>query len=309
MKRREFIKSGLMGTTAFAFSGLTALAPRDAQAATINVNLTAEGRYKTLINGTSIYVWQYNQSGGSGPGALTSGLVVNEGDTVNVTLTNNLDRSINFVIPGLLTGTASVSPGNTRSYSFTANNAGSYFYTDDRNGEIARAMGLAAPLVVNAGNRLYSGGPGFDRQYTLVLHEADDRLNNAIEAGGSYNMNNYEPNYFFVNGNSYPDTANDGDTVVSMNTGEDVAIRFINTGCITNPMHFHGYHVNVASRNRSPVTNMGEKDTVLVNIGECVDIILPVVQSGAFPLHTHFVPGVTANGTYANGALIIMSAA
>lgn len=310
MQRREFLKSSLMGSTAFAVSGLTAMTPTIAQAATVNVNMTAEGTFKTLINGASVFVWQFNLSGGSGPGTLTSGLVVNEGDTVNVTVTNNLDRAINFVVPGITGTTPSVSPGNSRTYSFTASSAGSYFYTDTVNGEIGKAMGLAGPLVVNAsGNRLYSGGPTFDRQYTLALNELDDRLNSAIYNGQSYSMANYEPNYFFVNGMSYPDTSNDADTVIAMNTGEDVAIRFINTGCITNPQHFHGYHVNIASRNRTPETAMGEKDTVLVNLDECVDVILPVAQSGVYPLHTHYVPGVTANGTYANGSLIIMSAA
>ena len=122
-------------------------------------------------------------------------------------------------------------------------------------------------------------------------------------------MANYEPNYFFANGLSYPDTTDDSDTYVSMNTGEDVAIRFINGGAITYPMHFHGYHVNVATRNRVPETQVIEKDTVQVDRDECVDVILPVVQSGAYPLHTHYVPGVTADGTYANGGLIIMNAA
>mgnify|MGYP001818238701 CR=1 FL=1 len=93
--------------------------------------------------------------------------------------------------------------------------------------------------------------------------------------------------------------------------GEDVAIRLINTGLIFSPQHFHGYHVNVASRDRLPETTVIEKDTVVVYTGECVDVILPVAQPGVYPLHTHFVPGVTANGTYVNpygGALIVMSA-
>ena len=118
-------------------------------------------------------------------------------------------------------------------------------------------------------------------------------------------------NYFFANGLSYPDTAGDSDTLVSMNQGEDIALRLINAGVITNPMHFHGYHVEVATRNRVPETAVVDKDTVLVNREECVDVILPVLQEGAFPLHTHFVPGVTANGVYVNpfgGALIIMRA-
>ena len=256
-------------------------------------------------------MWQFRDLSGNGPGALTSGLVVQEGDTVNVTVSNALDRSINFVIPGVVPGTPAVSAGGSRTYSFPAPAAGSYFYTDGVNGETGRAMGLSGPLVVmpaDGSNRLYNGGPGFNRQYTLVLNELDDRLNSAVYGGLSYDMADYEPNYFFANGLSYPDTAGDGDTRVAMNTGEDVALRFINTGCITSSMHSHGYHVNIATRNRIPETTMGDKDTVLVNLGECVDVILPCTQPGLFPLHTHFVPGVTANGVYANGALIMMAA-
>jgi FtsP/CotA-like multicopper oxidase with cupredoxin domain len=314
MKRRTFITS-LAGSTAFALSGLTVLTAREAQAATISVNLIAEGAYKTMVDGRSVFTWQFRDPNGSGPGALTSGLVVKAGDTVNITVANTLDRAINLVIPGVMSNTPPVAPGGTRTYTFTALAAGSYFYTDGVNGEIGKAMGLSGPLVVmptNGSNTLYSGGPGFDRQYTLVLNELDDRLNAAVAAGGSYDMANYEPNYYFVNGLSYPDTASDSDTLVAMNVGEDVAIRFINTGCITYPQHFHGYHVNVISRNRNPEVHVIEKDTTQVERDMCTDVILPVNQPGAYPLHTHYVPGVTANGVYVypyGGALIVMSAA
>lgn len=295
-------------------SGLTTLMPRRAQAAAVDVSFAAEGVFKTMVDGTSIFAWQFRDLGGFGPGGLSSGLVVMEGDAVDITVYNDLDRPINLEVPGVLEGTPAVAPDGSHTYSFTAPPAGSYFYHDNINGEIGRAMGLAGPLIVmpaDGSNRLYSGGPTFDRQYTLVLHELDDRLNSAIEAGGAYDMANYEPNYFFVNGLSYPNTAGDGDTLVAMNVGEDVALRFVNTGVITNPMHFHGYHVDVATRNRIPETAVITKDTVLVNVGECVDVMLACNQPGAYPLHTHYVPGVTANGVYVNpfgGALIVMSA-
>lgn len=314
MKRRDFLKAGgagLASTAAFSLSGLTLLAPRAVYAATVNVNITAEGVYKTLIDGMSVYVWQFNDVNGSGPGALTSGLIVREGDIVNVTVKNNLDRTIRFNIAGVSMSTNSVSSGSSYTYSFTAPPPGSYMFTDNYNGELGRAMGLSGPMVVmpaNGSNTLYSGGPGFDRQYTLFMSELDDRLNAAVEAGGSFDMNDYEPNYFFANGLSYPDTTADADTLISMNVGEDVAIRFINGGAITYPMHFHGYHVNVATRNRVIETRVIEKDSVQVECDENVDVILPVAQSGLYPLHTHYVPGVTANGSYANGGLIIMSA-
>ena len=315
MKRRDFLKASLIGAAGFAFSGLTLIAPRRTDAAVaVDVTFIARDDLKTMIDGTDIYVWQFNDPGGSGPGELTSGLLVSEGDKLNVTVENNLDFDINFVIPGVLEKSPAVSQGNSHTYSFTAPAAGTYMYYDDFNGKIGRAMGLSGPMVVmpaDSPNSLYSGGPAFDLQYTLVLNELDDRLNEAIYKGQSYDMADYEPNYFFANGISYPDTVYDDGTLVSMNVGDDVAIRFINTGMITSPMHFHGYHVNVTSRNRVPETTVVEKDTVFVDVGECVDVMLPVAQAGVYPLHTHFVPGVTANGTYLNpygGALIVMSA-
>jgi FtsP/CotA-like multicopper oxidase with cupredoxin domain len=311
MRRRDFLKAGLSGATAFGLSGLTVLTPRRAVAGTVDADLVAEGTFKTMADGISIFTWQFNDLNGSGPGALSSGLLVTEGDTVNVTLTNNLDRTINFVIPGVMASSPSVAPGGSRRYSFTAPAAGSYFYTDAVNGELGRAMGLAGPLVVmpaDGSRSLYGGGPAFDRQYTLVMSELDDRLNNAIYTGQSYSMDAYEPNYFFANGLSYPDTSTDVDTVVAMDVGENVAIRFINAGAIIYPMHFHGYHVKVATRNGIPETAVIDKDTVMVDVGECVEVVLPVAQAGIFPLHTHYVPGVTANGSYPNGGLILMQA-
>jgi len=325
MKRREFLKAsgaGLASTAVFGLSGLITSCSSDSEDAPtvdagvnpgiINIALTAEGTTRTLVDGASVFVWRFNDAVNNGPGALTSGLIVQEGDTVNVTVINMLDRSIRFSITGVsMSTTDPVGVGETLTYSFTAPAAGSYMYTDDLNGELGRAMGLAGPMVVmpaDGSYTLYSGGPVFDRQYTLFMSELDDRLNAAIAAGGNYDMDDYEPNYFFANGLSFPDTTTGGDTKIDMDVGEDVAIRFINGGAITYPMHFHGYHVNVATRNRVIETTAIEKDSVQVERDDCVDVILPVAQTGMFPLHTHYVPGVTANGVYANGGLIIMSA-
>jgi FtsP/CotA-like multicopper oxidase with cupredoxin domain len=304
----------LASTAAFTLPSLARGAIGSGAGATVEVTLVAESEIKTLIDGTSILVWQFRDLGGSGLGDLASALVVAEGDTIHVTLQNHLDRKINFVVPGVLAGSPAVMPGGSQTYSFTAPAAGSYLFHDGLNGELSRAMGLAGPLVVlpaDGSNHLYDGGPAFDRQYTLVLGDFDDRLNRAIADGPGYDMDDYEPNYFTVNGLSYPDTASDTDTLVAMSQDEEVAIRFINTGLITYPMHFHGYHVQVATRDRVAETEVVDKDTVLVGVGECVDVILPVTQSGAYPLHTHYVPGVTANGVYVNpygGGLIVMSA-
>lgn len=315
INRRDFVRNTAITAGVFGLSGLTAFTPRRASASMGTVSLAAEAIPKTLVDGTELTVWQFRDLNGFGPGRLGAGIVIQEGEAVEVSLYNDLDREVSLAIPGVLTDATPVLPGSSHTYSFTAPAAGTYLFHDGVNGDLGRAMGLAGPMVVTAagnGNRLYAGGPAFDRQYTLVLHELDDRVNRAVASGGGFDMDDYEPNYFFVNGLSYPNTTADEETLISMNVGDRVALRFVNAGLITNPMHFHGYHVEVATRNRRIETAVIDKDTVLIDVDECLDVILPCNQPGAYPLHTHYVPGVTANGVYVNpygGALLVMSAA
>ena len=93
-----------------------------------------------------------------------------------------------------------------------------------------------------------------------------------------------------------------------MKLNELVAIRFINAGFIYYPMHFHGYHVNVVLRNRAKEAVVVSKDTVLVSVGECVDTELNVNQVGDYPMHSHYLPAVTANGVYPYGNMLLMRA-
>lgn len=314
MQRRDFLKRGA-GTLAFTLSGLI-LAPSKVKAAdNITYNISADSANTTMIDGTTVFTWSFNDPVSPGPGHIGSGMVVTEGDTVEVNLTNNLDRPINFTIEGVLGSTPSVNPGETKTYTFTAPEAGTYMYTDSVNGFISRAMGLFGPLVVmpaDGSQALYSGGPAFDKQYTMVMSDMDSRLNEAIANGATtYDINQYEPNYYFANGLIYPDTKKYDDTLITMNVGDNVAIRFVAAGIIEYPMHFHGYHVQAVKNNRQIVSDFIERDTVLVKPGTTAEVILPVIQDGAYPLHTHYVPGVTVNGVYTNpygGGLIIMVA-
>lgn len=315
MQRRDFLRKGVGSSMAFALSGLV-LAPSVVQAAqTITYDITADSADKTMIDDSVVFMWGFNDPASSGPGSLGSGMVVTEGDTIEVNLTNNLDRAINFVVQGVLGSTPTVAPGETKTYTFTAPAAGTYMYTDDSNGYISKAMGLFGPLVVNpadGSSTLYENGPAYDQQYVLVLSDMDSRLNDSIKGGATtYDIRNYEPNYYQANGLIYPDTKKYDDTLVTMNVGEHVGIRFVNAGALEYPMHFHGYHVNVIKKNRQLVTDYISRDTVLVKPNTTAEVILPVEMAGAFPLHTHYVPGVTVNGIYANpygGSLIIMVA-
>ena len=320
MRRRQFLKAGVAGSCAYlAAGGISLTHSRNANAAVVSISVEAVAFQKRVSPASqtipkNALIWQFIHS-------LTEGIVVWENDLVSLSVKNSITtHSIKLTIPGITQLTSPiVAPGETALFEFTALKAGSYVIYDEQNGLLGRAMGLTMPLIVlpgDAGSGLYSGAPSnhsYLGEYPLMLSEIDSRINDAVEAGLPVDMDSYQPDYFFVNGLSYPDTVYDANgfiddsKVILMSTGEQVAIRFINGGLIYYPMHFHGYHVDVVLRNRFIQDSIVEKDTVLVKPGECVDCILNVgEQTGLYPLHTHYVPGVTSAGSYAGGALLML---
>jgi FtsP/CotA-like multicopper oxidase with cupredoxin domain len=144
-------------------------------------NLTAQPAYITQPDGQMVYSWGYGCAGspsGFVPTAITGAtcpsmqvpgptLVVTEGETVTVTLTNGLptpagDTSILFPgfevsssggVPGLLTQEAP--PGGTVTYTFTASSPGTRAYYSGTQGDLQVEMGLYGAIIV-----LPSSAPG-----------------------------------------------------------------------------------------------------------------------------------------------------
>lgn len=300
MNRRQFLRAAASATGAFSFAGLILSPQKAARAAThLSLAITAEPASRMMADGQSMPIWQY-RTAPAGPGNLAGGFVVAPNDHLVIILRNNLDRAINLVIPGVLENTLPCQPGAQLSYSVTMPGSGSFMLTDGLNGDLARAMGLAAPLLIHNPADTLGNGQALNQSYTLVMQDFDSRLNAAIAAGQTFNLDSYEPNYFQVNGLSYPASTRDPSTYINTTVGQRVGLRFINGGLISYPMHFHGYHVDVVNRNRVSETRVINKDTVAVLPDECVDLSLSVNQPGLFPLHSHYLPAVTANGIYAN---------
>ena len=137
-------------------------------------NLTANAAYITQPDGQMIYSWGYGCNGapaGYAPAAITNPtcgnmqipgptLIVTEGQTVTVNLTNNLpaaagDTSILFPgfnvttsggVAGLLTQEAA--HGGTVTYTFTASTPGTRSYYSGTQGDLQVEMGLFGAIIV-----------------------------------------------------------------------------------------------------------------------------------------------------------------
>ena len=143
-------------------------------------NLTAQAAYITQPDGSMVYSWGYgcistytptfNPPATKMPGAKCPTmqvpgptLIVTEGQSITVTLTNNLpaaagNTSILFPgfqvtatggVPGLLTGpTGDAAPSGTVTYTFTAGSPGTRAYYSGTQGDLQVEMGLFGAIIV-----------------------------------------------------------------------------------------------------------------------------------------------------------------
>lgn len=178
--------------------------------------------------------------------------------------------------------------GNVIVYMFSPEHAGTYMYHCHQEAQIHVQMGMFGALVVyNPGDPAAIDGPGkgnggqlygvpYDKDYVLLLSEFDVGGHRAEETDGAeppgYNWAYYQPEYWSINGLSFPQTIHAGfpedptwddwiaahpgyDPLITGSVsggsgawgtpGEKVLIRVINMGFQTHPMHMHGYHGKV----------------------------------------------------------------
>ena len=178
--------------------------------------------------------------------------------------------------------------GNIVVYMFTTTNPGTYMYHCHQEASIHVQMGMYGALVIyNSTDAAASIGPGsglggslwgwnYDKDYVLLLSEFDlgQHVSEQQGNGGNaaFNPVNYKPQYWFINGLSFPQTIHAGfpagytwamwaaahpgyDPFIMGSVskpsfywgtkGEKVLIRVINMGYEAQPMHMHGYHGKV----------------------------------------------------------------
>ena len=142
---------------------------------TATFNLTAQPAYITQPDGQMVYSWGYGCNGapsGFLPQDVINGancpsmqipgptLIVKEGQTVTVNLTNNLPAAAgntSILFPGFSTTatggvagllTKEAAPGGTVSYTFTASSPGTRAYYSGTQGDLQIEMGMYGAIIV-----------------------------------------------------------------------------------------------------------------------------------------------------------------
>lgn len=284
-------------------------------------HLYATDGYLDTADGKRLYIWGYSLENRPGSATLPGPLLeVNEGDIVKVTLSNlgpskeGVHRVPHTVhLHGLDTNqendgvpeTASaVRVGESFTYVFEATHAGTYWYHCHVDTVEHLTMGMYGALVVHplGGEKTaWTGGPAYQRAYTMLLSESDPAWSQAISEDRSPELTNYQPRYFFINGKSFPDTMDDPSTHVMGYLGERVLIRLINAGYEWRSMHMHGFHFEVVASDGRPLPYAYSKDTLSIGPGERYDILVTFDQPGEFPFHSHVILDNMNDGSYPGG--------
>jgi FtsP/CotA-like multicopper oxidase with cupredoxin domain len=251
-------------------------------------NLVATDAALVTGDGNTIYAWGYADAA-SGimqyPGPT---LIVNQGDSVTVNLANALPPTtlpVSIVFPGQQRVLAACTPagpgcsdgaltkevvrGSTVSYSFVADQPGTYHYHSGSNASLQVDMGLVGALIVRpagfdpasaANRKAYAQpGTGYDREFLLLLTEMDavihDTVYSQVQAGQPINVDTsgFYATMWFINGRNAPDTLlaagipwlpnQPYNAAPIMHPGEKVLVREINAGRDLHPFHHHGAHM------------------------------------------------------------------
>ena len=233
MKRRDFLKLGAAGVATLAVGKFPGLGVKNAFAATQNLTITITDGLKNMHTKNAVsalitdpnpipaqcYFWIYKMTADGvnlPPDAPGPTICAVKGDSINVSITNNLDEPHSFFIPGIF-DSGPIAPGATFSGVLTASISGAHLYYDNLNEPVNRVMGLHGGLIVRpaapaAGHKytpydnptphvqaLYDsfGGsahfPGLAweegdpntntppfRQYLWILHQASPNLHAAV---------------------------------------------------------------------------------------------------------------------------------
>lgn len=284
-------------------------------------HLYATDGWLTLPDGERAYIWGFSDRNEKGSATLPGpAITVNEGDQVRITLHNigpaepgaarpnhtihlhGLD--VDQANDGVGHTSREVPLGESQTYEFTANRAGTHWYHCHVDPTEHIQMGMYGPIIVQAtggSKEAWTGGPAFDRQVTLVLSEIDPVWHTSVHGRKPYDRTLFHPRYWLINGKAAPDAMYDLASAIHGEVGERILVRLINAGYQWHAMHMHGFHFEVIASDGRPMPYAWEKDTLSIAPAERYDLLVTLDQKGVYPFHDHSEVRVTNNGALHGG--------
>jgi FtsP/CotA-like multicopper oxidase with cupredoxin domain len=231
---------------------------------------------------------------------------VDQGDRVRINVTNDLPEPTSvhwhgLILPNGMDGAGEVTQepiksGESFAYEFTAGQQGTFFYHSHTAADRQQALGMYGALIIDPADPSVDAVYDYDQEVVIQLQEWTAKAGYTFPA---MPMEGALPNFFTINGKSYPETE-----TVNMEVGERLRIRFIGSSTgFAHPMHIHGGPFEIVQTDGEPVPEAArlEKDTVNVAPGERYDVIWEAREPGRWLLHCHILHHTTNDNIEVEG--------
>ncbi|MFV1984934.1 MAG: hypothetical protein ACC657_15410, partial [Thiohalomonadales bacterium] len=218
------------------------------------------------------------------------GLIIREGDAVEITIINTLTSDHNFTIDKIVN--INIAAGATEIARFTAGAPGTYMYYDASNPPYNRLLGLHGALAImpaKSDNQPFPNSRSFVKQQFWVFNDIDPIWNNSIRDGlNTSRLGAFKPRYFTMNGLSgRPPRAPGYDkadqssmkdlrTILKGGIGDRTLIRCVNASKMKHSMHLHANHMEWLPKPGEARQDVWEKDIVALQAnGGIENVIYP----------------------------------
>jgi FtsP/CotA-like multicopper oxidase with cupredoxin domain len=258
-----------------------------------------------ILPDRKVTAWTYN---GTVPGPE---IRVPYGQRVRIVVKNDLPDQTTvhwhgIDVPNSMDGVpdvtqAPIEPGGSFTYEFDAVPAGrdsaggTFFYHSHVDEDRQLGLGLSGAFVIDA-----KQPARYDVERTILIQEwnvnaANGQTRPAMEMEGMF------PNYFTLNGKSYPATE-----TVKMKVGDRALFRLVGAGSLTHPMHLHGTDFTVLAKDGHPLASPFKADVIQVASGERYDIAFTPQRPGKWVFHCHIGHHLTNDGVGPGGLLMVL---
>lgn len=223
---------------------------------------------------------------------------LNVGDTLQLTIKNNDTKAHNFRVKNINASFTAIRPGDSVIHTLVFDKAGIYIYLDDMDAPDNSYLGLAGMICVSDFKS--------DKRFYWSLRSHQKSYNHSLYNDSLVNWKKYKPDYFTINGLSFPDLQKDATAVIEGKVGDTIHIFVSNLGPSIHSVHFHGFHAKVIA-STNPVQLGWSKDTYLLEDMQAFILELVPDKPGLYPVHDHNLVTLSGGGRYPNGMMIMMN--
>ena len=287
---------GLLKIKLFALLFFT-IAPAFLQANKVFKNIFINRGIFTTVKNTTFPYFAFNST--TTFTSLNTVITVLKNDTLIINVTNNDTIKHGFKIKNYAGPSYTINPAANITTTIITTQRSIFIYYDHLNYPRNEYMGLAGIISVKdkASDKVYF--------WNLKDHLTSYSQQLAI-TGSTVNWLNYYPDYFTINGKSFPDLQADPTAKILNQKNDTIYIYIANTGQSMHSLHFHGFHLKSVYVDCKKLQQNWIKDTWgLFSMDATVLRMIPD-KTGKYSVHDHNLVAVSGGNTHPNGMFTIM---